>query len=268
MVVFPNAKINLGLNIVRKRGDGYHDLETIFYPVLIKDVLEVIRSDEFSFSASGLPISGSSNDNLCVKAFNLLKADFPDLPNIQTHLLKAIPMGAGLGGGSADGAFMLKMLNDKFQLELSTEQLMGYALQLGSDCPFFIINKPCFGTGRGEVLEPISLDLSGYKFVLVNPGIHVSTAAAFSQLVPKDPVKSIRQLIEQPVETWKYELVNDFEMPVFNQHPVLADIKQQLYDAGAAYASMSGSGSTLFGMFEKDKFEIPVFEKEHSVFVV
>jgi 4-diphosphocytidyl-2-C-methyl-D-erythritol kinase len=268
MVVFPNAKINLGLNIVRKRGDGYHDLETVFYPVEIKDALETIRSEESSFSSSGLHIDGYDNDNLCVKAFNVLKADFPDLPNVKAHLLKAIPMGAGLGGGSADGAFMLKMLNDKFQLALSTKQLIEYALQLGSDCPFFIINKPCFGRGRGEVLEPVTLDLSAYKFVLVNPRIHVSTAAAFSRLISREPDKSIRAIIEQPIETWKDELMNDFEAPVFKEHPVLADIKEQLYKAGAIYASMSGSGSTLFGVFELNGFKLPVFDAAYTVFAL
>jgi 4-diphosphocytidyl-2-C-methyl-D-erythritol kinase len=258
MIVFPNCKINLGLNITAKRADGYHDLETVFYPVGWKEVLE-IQNSKFKIQNSGgveltttgLTVDGSSENNLCLKAYNLLKKDHPSLPAIQMHLHKTIPMGAGLGGGSADGAFTLKLLNKKFELNLSEAQLLDYALQLGSDCPFFILNKPCFAIGRGEMLSPVELDLSKYHFVIVHPGIHVSTADAFSKLVPKKPTVSVKEIVQQPIETWKGLLKNDFEEIVFAQHPEIAAIKNKLYDHGALYASMSGSGSAVFGIFNK-----------------
>ena len=268
MVVFPNGKINLGLNITAKRADGYHDLETVFYPVKLRDALEVISADELTFTTSGLPVSGNPHDNLCMKAYHLLRTDYPSLPPIAVHLHKAIPMGAGLGGGSADGAFMLTLLNKEFHLNLSQEQLLAYALQLGSDCPFFIINTPCFATGRGEVLTPVALDLSAYKIVLVNPGIHVSTAAAFSMLTPAVPAMPVHEIVQQPIETWRRDLINDFEVSVFERHPELKAIKGQLYNAGALYAAMSGSGSTLFGFFKAEGFVVPAFAGEYSVFVV
>jgi 4-diphosphocytidyl-2-C-methyl-D-erythritol kinase len=249
MLLFPNCKINIGLNIVRKRNDGYHDLETVFYPVGLKDALEVIHSQENAFKITGLPVAGSFEDNLCTKAYQLLKNNFPDLPPVSIHLHKAIPMGAGLGGGSADGAFMLALLNKKFQLNLTVNQLTDYALQLGSDCPFFIINKPCFATGRGEQLKKIQLDLSMYKIVLVNPGIHISTKEAFSKLKPQRAEKTVEQLITQPIATWKNEVKNDFEEPVFKLHPAIEQIKNDLYTAGALYASMTGTGSTVYGIF-------------------
>ncbi|QNA46439.1 4-(cytidine 5'-diphospho)-2-C-methyl-D-erythritol kinase [Lacibacter sediminis] len=274
MIVFPNCKINLGLHILNKREDGYHNLETVFYPVQLRDALEVIRRDDgrqtmddtygsplttpISFSSTGLPITGDEANNLCIKAYHLLKKDYPALPPVQMHLHKAIPMGAGLGGGSADGAFALKLLKDKFQLGLSTQHLIDYALQLGSDCPFFIINKPCFATGRGELLETVDLDLSAYKFAIVNPGIHVNTGWAFANLSgrsmrPDSEQKAdLKQIIQQPISTWKDQLINDFEEPVSKAHPEIVRIKQQLYDAGAVYASMTGSGSTVFGIFEKE----------------
>ncbi|HEY5968530.1 MAG TPA: 4-(cytidine 5'-diphospho)-2-C-methyl-D-erythritol kinase [Chitinophagaceae bacterium] len=252
MVSFPNCKINLGLNIVNKREDGYHDIETIFFPLRLKDALEVIEKEKFEFSTSGSPIKGEPEKNLCFKAYNLLKKDFPQLPAVQMHLLKAIPMGAGLGGGSADGAFTLKLLNKKFDLSLSEKQLTNYSLQLGSDCPFFIINKPCFATGRGETLERSNLDLSEYKFLIVQPPIHISTAWAFSAIKPSKPVKSIKQIIHQSTSTWKAELINDFELPVFEKYPEIKNIKDKLYDAGAIYASMSGSGSAVYGIFKKE----------------
>lgn len=251
MVSFPNSKINLGLHILGKREDGFHNLETVFYPVACKDVLELIPSSntEIEFTASGLAVDGNTTDNLCVKAYYLLKKDFPEIPAVKIHLLKAIPMGAGLGGGSADAAFMLKLLNEKFHLGISTDQLIKYALLLGSDCPFFIINKPCFATGRGEMLEEIAVDLSAYKIVLINPGIHINTGWAFSNITPALPAKSIREIIQQPIHTWKDELKNDFENAVFTAHPAIREIKAILYARGAVYAAMSGSGSTVFGIF-------------------
>lgn len=280
MIVFPNCKINLGLRILRKRTDGFHDLETVFYPISFYDALEIIRDTEsgmentghrmrdtvnqnessLQFSNSGFSIDGNPDDNLCIRAYHLLKKDFSQLPSIKMHLHKAIPIGAGLGGGSADAAFTLKLLNEKFELDLSTDQLINYSLHLGSDCPFFIINKPCFAIGRGEMLEQLAIDLSSYKFVIINPGIHISTANTFSGVTPALPVKSVKQIIQQPIETWKNELINDFEKTVFNQHPEIAMIKKKLYDEGALYSSMSGSGSTVYGIFKKDhaaKFKFP-----------
>lgn len=278
MVTFPNCKINLGLHIIRKREDGYHDLETVFYPLPLRDALEVIADhsqlqltsqdsphqaadiqhsafsiQNISFSSSGLAIDGDISGNLCVKAYHLLRADFPQLPTVHMHLHKTIPMGAGLGGGSADGAFTLTTLNTLFQLGLSTEQLIQYALQLGSDCPFFVINQPSYGTGRGEHLQPVPVDLSAYRFVVINPGIHVHTGKAFSLITPKQPALSVRDIVQQPVATWRDFLSNDFEAAVMQLHPEIAQLKTQLYEAGAVYASMSGSGSTVFGIFPKEQ---------------
>lgn len=253
MVTFPNGKINLGLNIVNKRTDGYHDIETVFYPIKLNDAIEVIEKKNIHFSVSGLAIEGDRENNLSIKAFQLLKNDFPQLPPVHLHLHKTIPMGAGLGGGSADGAFTLKLLNKKFDLGLSQKQLIDYSLQLGSDCPFFISNKPCFATGRGELLEQIDLDLSNYKIVIVHPGVHVSTAWAFSTIRAVAPKKSVKEIIKQPIETWKNELKNDFEEPVFNKYPEIKKIKDDLYTAEAIYSSMSGSGSAVYGLFKKDK---------------
>lgn len=251
MVVFPNCKINIGLNITGRRSDGFHDLETVFYPVQWMDVLEVIHKNDLppSIHLSGIEVQGNEDDNICIKAYRLLKQDFPQLPAIDIYLHKAIPTGAGLGGGSADGAFMLKVLNDKFNLRLTEAALIGYALQLGSDCPFFILNKPCFAEGRGEKMIPVASDLSAYAMVFVNPGIHINTGWAFSNITPAVPARSIKDIIQQPVETWKQEMKNDFEAPVFGAYPEIAAIKQKLYDNSAVYASMSGTGSTVYGIF-------------------
>lgn len=256
LIAFPNCKINLGLQVLQKRSDGFHDIETIFYPVPLKDALEIItlpNTDLTLLQAHGLPINGEAADNLCVKAWQLLKKEFPGMPPVQIQLLKNIPMGAGLGGGSADAACMLQLLNNKFRLGLSSQQLIGYAALLGSDCPFFIINQPCFAAGRGEILKPIDIDLSGYQLVLVHPDIHINTGWAFSQLNVKSPLKkpgSIEVIASQPVHSWKQHLANDFETPVFDRHPEIQSIKAHLYQTGALYASMSGSGSTVFGIFD------------------
>jgi 4-diphosphocytidyl-2-C-methyl-D-erythritol kinase len=256
MIVFPNGKINIGLNITGKRSDGYHNLQTIFYPIAIKDALEVIANEggenPVNFTSSGNPVLGKPENNLCVKAFELLKKDFPRIPPVNMHLHKVIPMGAGLGGGSSDAAFMLQLLNDKFGLNLATEQLINYSLQLGSDCPFFIINKPCYATGRGEYLTEIALDLSSYKILLINPGIHVSTADAFSQISIDQNFPDLQGLIQEPVQQWKDLLVNDFEKTVFRKFPEVGEIKEKLYEQGALYASMSGSGSSVYGIFQRD----------------
>jgi len=270
MVIFPNSKINFGLNVVAKRSDGYHDIETIFFPVHLRDALEVIGKEKFEFSTSGSPVEGEKEKNLCIKAYRLLKKDFPNLPAVQMHLHKSIPMGAGLGGGSADGAFTLKLLNKKFELNLSEKQLINYSLQVGSDCPFFILNKPCFATGRGEILEQTGLDLSEFKILIVHPAIHISTAWAFANIKPLKPFRSIKQIIQQPVSTWKDELMNDFEKPVFEKYPEIKNIKDKLYNEGAIYASMSGSGSAVYGIFnnkETFSFSFPksYFIKEVNV---
>jgi len=258
MIVFPNCKINLGLHIVRKRADGFHDLETIFYPVRFNDILELIPDREtiggpVFYSQTGIQIMGEPADNLCVKAYQLLKIDFPLLPPVKMHLHKVIPTGAGLGGGSADAAFTLQLLNDYFKLGLSTDQLLHYALTLGSDCPFFILNKPAYATGRGEILEPVTVDLTGHTLVIVNPGIHVPTAKAFSGVRPTEPEKTLKAIITQPISRWADELVNDFEKSIFYEYPEIAAIKEELYRAGASYASMSGSGSTVYGLFPDGK---------------
>jgi 4-diphosphocytidyl-2-C-methyl-D-erythritol kinase len=256
MIVFPNCKINLGLHILRKRPDGFHDLETVFYPVALQDALEIIQNPsavpEIQLTTSGIQIDSTPEQNICFKAYHLLKKDFPHLPAIKMHLHKVIPSGAGLGGGSSDGAFTLALLNKKFNLGLKEEQLIDYALQLGSDCPFFIKNKPCFAISRGEKLEEIELDLSRYKIVLVNPGIHINTGWAFSKITPSDQRISLKEVIQKPIEQWKDFLSNDFEEIVFAEHPQVKEIKNKLYKEGATYASMSGSGSTVYGLFEKE----------------
>jgi 4-diphosphocytidyl-2-C-methyl-D-erythritol kinase len=251
MIAFPNCKINLGLNIIRKREDGFHDLETIFLPIPFTDILEIISSDKTELTVTGLSVN--TTDNLCIKAFNLLQQKFLRLPPIKMHLHKVIPMGAGLGGGSSDAAFTLNLLNEKFELNLKTEQLADLALQLGSDCPFFILNKPCFATGRGEILEPVNIDLKNHRILIVNPGIHIDTRWAFSKITPLQRNTSIKQVITQPIETWKEDLQNDFEVPVFAKYPEIKKIVIDLYEQGAEYASLSGSGSSVFGIFSKEK---------------
>ena len=256
MVVFPNAKINLGLNIIEKRADGFHNIETVFLPIKICDILEVISTkDEMIFSSTGLAIDGNVENNLCLKAYYLLKKEF-GLPPIKIHLHKVIPMGAGLGGGSANAAFVLNLLNNKFQLNLTQKQLLNYALQLGSDCPFFILNKPAFASSRGEELQPINLNLTAYKILIINPKIHISTAWAFNNITPQKPIQSIKSSIQLPIEDWKHNLTNAFEIPVFNCYPSIQKIKEILYINGAVYASLTGSGSTVYGIFKKE--EIPI----------
>ncbi|MGK2863848.1 MAG: 4-(cytidine 5'-diphospho)-2-C-methyl-D-erythritol kinase, partial [Chitinophagaceae bacterium] len=254
MIDFPNCKINLGLRILSKRDDGFHDLETIFYPLPFYDILELISPGEsliakktkehqesfIEFTSSGLPVQGDMNDNLCIKALNLIRKDFPNLPAVKMHLHKVIPTGAGLGGGSADAAFTLALLNKVFDLNLSTVQLINYSLKLGSDCPFFILNYPALATGRGEILEPITLDLSNYKFVIVNPGIHINTREAFNEISPNLPAIPVKEIIAQPINNWKNELINDFEKIVFRNYEEIEIIKNKLYENGALYASMSG----------------------------
>jgi 4-diphosphocytidyl-2-C-methyl-D-erythritol kinase len=255
MIAYPNCKINLGLSIVAKRSDGYHELETIFYPVALNDMVEIIHGntqvDQVEFTSTGLPVPGTINQNLCVKAYEILKKDFPNLPKVKIHLHKQIPMGAGLGGGSSDATSVLKILNQLFNLGLDQNKLISYAAQLGSDCAFFVFENACHATGRGEILNPYHCDLSNYQIVLIHPAIHVSTAWAFSQLIPSTKQKSIAEIVAQPIESWKTDLINDFESPIIKAHPIIGEIKNNLYLQGAVYASMSGSGSSLFGIFPK-----------------
>ena len=247
MIVYPNAKINIGLNVLEKQADGYHKLSSVFYPVNeLYDILEILPAKHFSFSSSGIAIPG--NSNICVKAFELLKADF-EIENVIMHLHKQIPIGAGLGGGSADGAFALKALNEIFKIELSIIELEEYALQLGADCPFFIENSPKYITGIGEKMRNINLDLSSYKLKFIYPELHISTAEAYGGIIPSQPKTILLDLINQPIENWKKSVKNDFEVAAFAKYPELAKMKEQLYADGAIYASMTGSGSVIYGVF-------------------
>lgn len=249
MVAFPGCKINLGLHILRKRSDGFHDIDTAFYPVPWTDILEILPGNTFSFSYSGLTINGPDEDNLCLRAYRLLQKSF-DIPAIQGHLHKIVPMGAGLGGGSADAAHTLRVLNTLFSLNLSSQQLGDFAKELGSDCAYFLMDGPARGTGRGEVLQPIKPNLKGYFLVLVVPPVHISTAQAYKHVKPRLPAEDLSITLSRPVSEWKDILVNDFEVPLFDQYPELPVLKAQLYNRGAVYAAMSGSGSAMFGVFK------------------
>ena len=260
MITFPCAKINLGLNIVSKRPDGYHNLETVFYPIPLTDALEIKYMDEKfpSESPCDLKITGkdvdcNEEDNLVIKAYQLLAADF-QLPRVHAHLVKRIPTQAGLGGGSSDAAYMIRLLDERFRLNIGIPEMERYAAKLGADCAFFITADPSYAEGIGDVLMPVDVPgagLGGYYLAVVKPSVAVSTRDAYAAIVPKTPSKCCRDIVRQPIETWKNELVNDFEAPIFAMHPELAAIKQSLYDAGAVYAAMSGSGSALFGIFRE-----------------
>jgi 4-diphosphocytidyl-2-C-methyl-D-erythritol kinase len=260
MITFPCAKINLGLNIVSKRPDGYHNLETVFYPIPLTDALEIKYMDEKfpSESPCDLKITGNDvdcneEDNLVIKAYQLLAADF-QLPRVHAHLVKRIPTQAGLGGGSSDAAYMIRLLDERFRLNIGIPEMERYAAKLGADCAFFITADPSYAEGIGDVLMPADVPgagLGGYYLAVVKPSVAVSTRDAYAAIVPKTPAKCCRDIVRQPIETWKDELVNDFEAPIFAMHPELAAIKQCLYDAGAVYAAMSGSGSALFGIFRE-----------------
>jgi 4-diphosphocytidyl-2-C-methyl-D-erythritol kinase len=253
MIVFPNAKINLGLSVVGKRKDCYHNIETVFYPLPLRDALELIIAPDGrqEFSASGIAIPGNPDHNLCLKALNLLQQDFK-LPSVKIHLHKAIPLGAGLGGGSADAAFMIKLINQVFDLKLTTAQMQEYAGKIGADCPFFIENKPTFAFGKGDMFLPAEINLSGYFAVVVKPDLNVSTAAAYAGIIPRKPAVAVKEIINLPIEKWKENLKNDFEETVFKKHPEIGIIKDLLYKNGALYASMSGSGSAVYGIFGKE----------------
>jgi 4-diphosphocytidyl-2-C-methyl-D-erythritol kinase len=264
MLCFPNAKINLGLSILRKRPDGFHDLESVFYPVGWSDALEILPASELSFQQSGITIPGNSADNLCLKAFLLLHQDF-DIPFVKIHLHKAIPIGAGLGGGSADASFTLIALNELFELNLPVDILQQYARRLGSDCAFFIENKPVLCFEKGDVFQEVKLDLKGKYIVMVYPGIHISTAEAYQNVVPKLKEISVRDIVHTSISDWKKVLKNDFEENLFLKYPILAAIKQTLYENGAIYASMSGSGSTVFGIFEEPASLESLFPAEYQL---
>ena len=258
MITFPIAKINLGLNVVEKRPDGYHNLETVFYPVHIKDALEVYEmAPDFpspvdcDLKVTNIRIEGNEQKNLVVRAYQLLKQDFPTLPRVHAHLYKGIPTQAGMGGGSSDCGYMITLLNRLFELGLSEQQMIDYAARLGADCAFFIVNRPCYAEGIGEKLQPIGLSLKGWYLAVVRPAIPVPTKEAFSLITPQRPPQNCRDIVMQPVETWREALTNDFEKSVFTLHPEIGAIKDRLYELGATYAAMSGSGSSLYGLFRQ-----------------
>ncbi|MGE0019709.1 MAG: 4-(cytidine 5'-diphospho)-2-C-methyl-D-erythritol kinase [Draconibacterium sp.] len=257
MIVFPNAKINIGLNVVSRRADGYHNLETIFYPVSLCDALEMVESDETRLTTSGILIDGPAENNLIIKAYRLLQNEFRLSP-VHFHLHKVIPFGAGLGGGSADAAFALKMLGDYFNLKLNVAELEIFAAQIGADCPFFIQNKPVFASGIGNEFQNIQLDLTDYHIVILKPPFPVSTAEAYGSVIPSNPRFSLTEITSTAICDWKYLVVNDFEKSVLPKYPQIAELKQLLYDSGAVFASMSGSGSAVFGIFR----HLPVFPKD------
>jgi 4-diphosphocytidyl-2-C-methyl-D-erythritol kinase len=248
MIVFPNAKINIGLNVVSRRADGYHNLETIFYPVSLCDALEMVESDETRLTTSGIAIDGPLENNLILKTYRLLQNEF-SLPPVHFHLHKVIPFGAGLGGGSADAAFALKILNKQFELKLGNSELEVYAARIGADCPFFIQNKPVFASGIGNEFQNIQLELSDYQIVILKPPFSVSTAEAYRSVIPSKPKFSLTEITSTAICDWKYLVVNDFEKSIFQKYPHIADLKQLLYDLGASFASLSGSGSAVFGIF-------------------
>jgi 4-diphosphocytidyl-2-C-methyl-D-erythritol kinase len=259
MITFPVAKINLGLNVVEKRPDGYHNLQTVFYPVPIMDALEIVpMSDGFpsdvdcDLKVTNITIGGDEQRNLVVRAYQLLKADFPDMPRVHAHLWKGIPTQAGMGGGSSDCGYMIRLLNETFELGLTSEQMQQYAARLGADCAFFIESRASYAEGIGELLQPIDLDLSGWHIGVVRPDIPVPTKEAFSRIHPHYPALNCREAVMQPVERWRDTLTNDFEESVFVLHPEIGDVKEHLYKMGATYAAMSGSGSALFGLFKDE----------------
>lgn len=249
MLDFPNAKVNLGLNITAKRPDGYHEIETCFLPVPWKDGLEIVEAPQFTFTCSGLNIPGDGSDNLCVKACKIIASSYK-IPPVHIHLHKIIPMGAGLGGGSADCAWTIRMLNEMFELGMSHEKMAEFAGKLGSDCPFFIWNKPLLAKGVGSFFEEISIDLSGCYIAFDYPNIHVSTAEAYGGVTPVIPIQSLKNTLKNPAD-WKNVLTNQFEDKILKNHPEIAIAKNRLYEKGAWYAAMSGSGSTVFGLFKE-----------------
>ncbi|MGK6351276.1 4-(cytidine 5'-diphospho)-2-C-methyl-D-erythritol kinase [Parapedobacter sp. DT-150] len=266
MITFANAKINIGLQVLGRRDDGYHDLETVFYPLKIYDVVEVVEAAETRFIPSGLSIPDDGQDNLCLRAYRLLW-DAYELPPVAIYLHKTIPIGAGLGGGSADAAFLLKLLNTMFGLGLDDTQLMAYAGQLGADCAFFIRNTPVLATGIGEVFHKVQVDLSGYHLVLVKPNVHISTGEAYRSVRPDPAGRQLASAITLPVTEWRGAIVNDFEAGIFATHPQIAALKAHLYEMGAVYAAMSGSGSAVYGLFE-EPVQLSGLDAAYQVFYI
>ena len=268
MLVFPNAKLNLGLYVTQRRPDGFHTLESVFVPLPWTDAFEILPAEAgqpTSLTLSGRPIPGDPATNLCVRAYELLQADFPQLPPAQLYLHKTVPIGAGLGGGSADAAFALKAANDLFGLSLSMEALESYARRLGSDCAFFIQNKPVLAVERGDVFEEIELNLQGLPCVVVYPNLHIGTAEAYAHIVPQPPQHPLRAALAQPMSTWHATVSNDFETALTPSYPVLAEIKQQLYAAGATYASLSGSGSAVYGLWASAEPTVMTWPADYTV---
>jgi 4-diphosphocytidyl-2-C-methyl-D-erythritol kinase len=272
MQFFPNAKINIGLNITEKRSDGYHNLETIFYPIGLKDELFVDKSERITKNKTdcflqefGVEVTNNPERNLVIKALRLLQKEF-DIQQVDIHLRKNIPLGAGLGGGSSDAAHMLIALNDLFDLKLTVNELEKYAVKIGADCPFFIKNTAVFATGIGNIFQPIDINLSGYYFVLVKPDVHVTTADAYSSIVPKKAEISLIETIKQPVSAWRDLIFNDFEPVVFKKYPIIYEVKSTLYKMGAEFAIMSGSGSSVYGLFKELPESLKMFDK-YFVFV-
>ena len=264
MLAFANAKINIGLNVTEKLANGYHHIQTVFYPIKIHDVVEITDAAATICKVSGIEISGNPEENICYKAFRLLQRDY-NFPEQQITLLKQIPVGAGLGGGSSDAAHLIKIIDKKFNLGLSVSEMEQYASSLGADCAFFIENKPVYATGKGDRFKPLTLDLSGYNIVLVKPGIHVSTAEAYAGMQPQPNEENLPELMKQPVESWKGQVKNDFERMVFEKYPAIADVKKRLYEAGALYAAMSGSGSSVYGIFNGN-VALPELEQHNKVY--
>jgi 4-diphosphocytidyl-2-C-methyl-D-erythritol kinase len=263
MIIFPQAKINLGLHVLKKCEDSYHEVETCMYSIPLFDILEILPADEFSFKQTGLVVDGTIESNLCVKAFRLFEKEFK-IPNVYMHLRKQIPMGAGLGGGSSDAAHAINGLNELFAIGISQSRKEEFAAQLGSDCAFFIDGSPKLATGRGEKLEYISVDLKGKHLLLIYPDIHVGTAEAYAGVDFYQGSKSINEILNLPITEWQNQLENSFEKSIFGKYPVMLDIKNKLIANGALYAAMSGSGSTLFGIFEKEpeKLELPLSNQQ------
>lgn len=280
MITFPCAKINLGLNVIAKRPDGYHDLETVFYPIPLTDAIEVKRmhhdfplDETYDICITGAQVEGNTDDNLVVKAYRLI-AEHYDIPRVHIHLFKRIPMQAGLGGGSSDAAFMIRLLDEYFMLNMGNREMERYAARLGADCPFFITAEPAYATGIGDILQPVGSDeecchyLNGYWIALVKPPVAVSTKEAYADITPRATSKKCREIVLQPIETWREELTNDFEDSIFPKYPMLAHIKESLYDRGAVYAAMSGSGSTLFGIFREKPLGIDIAFADCQAYVM
>jgi 4-diphosphocytidyl-2-C-methyl-D-erythritol kinase len=269
VLCFPNAKINIGLNITEKRKDGFHNLETIFYPVSICDALEFTNlsapnpNKPYTFHNSGISVEVPDEENIVIKAYELIRKNY-QLPALQIHLHKNIPFGAGLGGGSADAAFMITSLNEAYNLNIPVEKQEEYASKLGSDCSFFIRNQPTFAYGRGELFKPVTLDLNNYFILMIKPDIAVSTAEAYANIRPHQPEASLLDLIQLPIKEWEGKIINDFEESIFPKHPELKKIKEEIYASGALYAAMSGSGSTIYGIFDKEPEASPTLQKHFT----